>query len=468
MISRSQFPSLGLGLALLFVSGGASQATTWLISNGSTGKCTVSDPHCSSLSRANNAAANGDTLKIAAGTYSIQEIQILKNLTIQGEGAQQTILRAQGENRLFSIPSSGSTVAFIDLAITHGYLYSDFGAGIDNHGKLSLLRCDLNHNEGVEGGAIASHEDSVLSIIECSLTDNSTATLGGAIFDYGKLTVSKSTFARNRAFYAAGAILLSYHDMVITDSTFSENQADEAGAIYNNGQSVDLRHCSFVNNLSNAGNIVSAQLGTVQFQDTLLYNSNPIQSNCFGEWLVSLGHNLDNNGSCGFAGPGDLSGNALTPLDANVGPLQDNGGPTFTHALLAHSPAIDSGHSPDAALTDQRGAYRGADGDGNGTFTSDIGAYEAPNLEGPYNFTFDFHIPGFINTQMTLIQGSPPFLSFQVVGGGGYIRKDITPIKTLAGCGIILSVKIIGSTVIVTATKGVYQSRDGFIYSKVG
>ena len=91
-----------------------------------------------------------------------------------------------------------------------------------------------------------------------------------------------------------------------------------------------------------------------------------------GGWSVtSLGHNLDSDGTCGLDGTGDLSN-----TDPLLGPLQDNGGPTLTHALLPDSPAIDSGDdavlgSPHNLTTDQRGFPRllGAH--------LDIGAYEA-------------------------------------------------------------------------------------------
>jgi hypothetical protein len=45
----------------------------------------------------------------------------------------------------------------------------------------------------------------------------------------------------------------------------------------------------------------------------------------------------------------------LLDVDPKLGPLQDNGGPTQTHALLEGSPAIDAGDNTDAPEFDQRG-----------------------------------------------------------------------------------------------------------------
>jgi uncharacterized Zn-binding protein involved in type VI secretion len=56
--------------------------------------------------------------------------------------------------------------------------------------------------------------------------------------------------------------------------------------------------------------------------------------------------------------------------DGGLGGLADNGGPTFTHALLAGSPAINAGDPAACPATDQRGTAR--------TATCDIGSYEAP------------------------------------------------------------------------------------------
>ena len=84
--------------------------------------------------------------------------------------------------------------------------------------------------------------------------------------------------------------------------------------------------------------------------------------------ITSLGHNLSSDRSCGFTAVGDLSDS-----DPKLGPLQDNGGPTFTQALLPGSPAIDAGDDAVVATasTDQRGLPR------KRGLHVDIGAYEA-------------------------------------------------------------------------------------------
>ena len=109
----------------------------------------------------------------------------------------------------------------------------------------------------------------------------------------------------------------------------------------------------------------------VLFTNTIIAeNSAWTAPDCFGV-VNSLGHNLVGDGiACDFnTASGDQVGFQF-PVDPKLGPLQDNGGPTKTHALLEGSPAIGAGDQESAPETDQRGVAR-PQGEG-----SDIGAYE--------------------------------------------------------------------------------------------
>jgi hypothetical protein len=147
-----------------------------------------------------------------------------------------------------------------------------------------------------------------------------------------------------------------------------------------------------LNSAHTGGGVFAQGGGTVSVQNTIIAQ-NLVDFTGSGPDVVgaftSLGHNLigDPTGSTGFANGvhADQVGTAAAPLDALLGPLQNNGGPTKTHALLAGSPAID--HGDNSAVdpvtqklptTDQRGAGhpRPKDGNGDGLAVVDIGAFE--------------------------------------------------------------------------------------------
>lgn len=93
--------------------------------------------------------------------------------------------------------------------------------------------------------------------------------------------------------------------------------------------------------------------------------------NCYGAPVTSLGYNLDSDGTCNLTAQGDISG-----ADPHLGPLHDNGGPTWTHALMFDSPAIDAIPTANCMLTiDQRNVSRPQEA------ACDIGAFESEQTE---------------------------------------------------------------------------------------
>ncbi len=97
----------------------------------------------------------------------------------------------------------------------------------------------------------------------------------------------------------------------------------------------------------------------IEVKNTIIADN--VGFNCDGVAINSNGHNLDDDFSCGLSHPTDLF-----PQNPNLGPLQDNGGPTFTQVLgLDLAKNVGTGCPP----TDQRGYPRLPN-------NCDIGAYE--------------------------------------------------------------------------------------------
>lgn len=82
-------------------------------------------------------------------------------------------------------------------------------------------------------------------------------------------------------------------------------------------------------------------------------------------------HNIVGRSFLGGNGSnGNQIGTTSNPVLALLGDLQNNGGPTETHALLAGSPALDAGDPLLSTTADQRGILRPSG------VAPDIGAYE--------------------------------------------------------------------------------------------
>ncbi len=135
--------------------------------------------------------------------------------------------------------------------------------------------------------------------------------------------------------------------LTITNSTLRGNSADGAGG------GIELRG------------------GTLQIANTILQaGSKGANINASSGTVTSQGFNLSSDNGSGFL---TATGDQIN-TDPLLGPLQNNGGPTFTHALLTGSPAINAGDPSfvPPPLYDQRGP--GFDRVVSGRI--DVGAFE--------------------------------------------------------------------------------------------
>jgi hypothetical protein len=165
------------------------------------------------------------------------------------------------------------------------------------------------------------------------------------------MTLINTTVSGNSAFAGGGVLTMFEGDLIVVNSTIANNAATVV-----------------------ADALLIAYDGGTVITNTL------IDGDCaaYGGYApTSNGHNLESPGAtCALSHPTDL----VNIPDLRMGPLADNGGPTLTHALWSDSPAIDSADPASCPADDQRGTPRPVDGDGDGTASCDVGAFELPAL----------------------------------------------------------------------------------------
>ncbi|HOX58468.1 MAG TPA: choice-of-anchor Q domain-containing protein [Candidatus Paceibacterota bacterium] len=384
-------------------------------------------------------AANGDTIDVTglSGTITLTsgQLTVSNSVTLLGPGAGTLTVSGNHASRVFDV--TGTNVTIRGLAIANGQGAVD-GAGLRTGGPvgsivtlsdcvvtnnttslgsagifnsagvtLTLSNCTIAGNSAPSGNAGGIYNgNGTVTLTACTVSGNFAYYVGGGIFNDGAaggatLTITASTISSNSAYSGGG--VLNYGQsgsamLTISASTLSGNSAYSygGGAIYNNGWSgngtVRINASTISSNSAAYGgaifNDVSGGVALVQMGDTILAaGSRGANVSNSGGTITSAGYNLSSDNAAGFlTGPGDR-----TNTDPLLGPLQDNGGPTWTHALLTNSPAIDQGKSNAitnlARATDQRGlsnisdfpaVTNAAGGDG-----SDIGALEVQNTPVP-------------------------------------------------------------------------------------
>jgi hypothetical protein len=415
---RSNRAALLLALLLLLTSA-AIASTTWYVdgvSGSNSNNCMSPTTACKTIGHAISLAASGDTIRVAAATYT--NFTVGKSLKIIGAGASTSIIDGGGASTVVTISNTSAHVTLSNLTIRNGKASS--GAGINNSGTLTLTNSTVTGNW-------APVPCFPIGLVCLSRGTGS----GGGIYNSGALTISNSIISGNHAgSYCnanpcsafGGAIYNRGTQMKINNSTLTGNSAGTAcstslsctvgigGAFYTSGGTVTLNNstvtgssayrCSGVcsgtgdaivngsgnlamNNSTVSGNSCPACTndsvggisngGTATLQNSIVANNSG--TNCVGT-IRSHGYNLSSDDSCAFSNSGDR--NNINPV---LGALGSYGGPTPTIPLLTGSPAIDAGNpsgctdgSGHLLKTDQRGKPRPDPEDTGGC---DIGAYES-------------------------------------------------------------------------------------------
>jgi hypothetical protein len=295
-----------------------------------------------------------------AGTITLTRgpLMIASTMTIQGPGAGSLTIDAAGRSRVFEISGGTATEVLLSgLTVTGGS--AAVGGGI-LHG-FSRLSLDGVVVAGNSGGGISSNT-AALFVSASAIAHN--AGVGLQVVE-GSTTVLGSTIAYNTGGAFGGGVSMRYGGLLtLINTTIAGNSASRGGGLYVSGDYDGLLAGSFgevtLRNVTLAGNRASEGAGAyVDFAselwlgNTLIADNNGPQVSIanFQAFVTPEGPNLIEGGLAGF--PEVLSD------DPQLGPLQDNGGPTMTMALLRGSPAINAGDAaliPSGILVDQRGA----------------------------------------------------------------------------------------------------------------
>jgi hypothetical protein len=276
---------------------------------------------------------------IVTGTITLNnvlgELLITKDVGITGPGAKVLAVSGNTTHRVFHL-TNNAAVSISGLTITGGGpAVSGTNAGIlQDSGTLALSDCIVsgNHANSGLGGGISAF-GTVLAI-RCTVSGNAGAN-GGGIYARGTFTAINCTVFGNTSGNFGGGIFEGSGSLFLTNCTLSGNLTfGTGGGIYNAGGTATVGNCIIAGNQATTGR------------------------DCSGAF-ISAGFNLIGaiNDSTGWGVFGDQVGSTNSPLNALLGPLQDNGGPTLTMAPQTGSPAIDQGNTS-GVTNDQRGQSR--------------------------------------------------------------------------------------------------------------
>jgi CSLREA domain-containing protein len=337
--------SAGLILAGLAVSPASATDFTVNSTADTSGNCVTPGGTCTlrAAIAAANASFGADTITLPAGTFNVSSSLNIPNgtVTIKGAGARSTVFTATSVNGVFTVGAADvqiTDVGFRDLTGSYGMAVSKSGAGTLRLERVRITGSKTTATNGygplyLTAGNLVIHDSEI-----SGGTGTSSNNTYGAIYAAGGLEMINSTIHGNAyggsSGQAFGGGVFVAGTGVIRNSTLTGNSMAGAGIsgyggnIYNNG--------------------------TLTVTDSIIgEGGTPMAAyrNCAGNPITFTGRNVISDESCGAANANRII------ASAQLGSLQDNGGPTNTRSPTATSPAFNA--SPACVTTaDQRGQGR--------------------------------------------------------------------------------------------------------------
>jgi len=322
------------------------------------------------LQDAVQAAAPGDTVLVAPGTYRLFFDNLLmgsKDITvISSAGPGETAITGRGSRPVITIGQRSRAVIegfTITRETDSDLMPSQGGAIYCSAGSAPVIRNNIIiNNRAVFGAGIFCDVQSTPVIRGNTLKGNIADTAGGAIFaEHSRAVITGNLFTDNSAGSSGGALACNRDSSRIFNNIFWKNGADYGGAISCDRAAVWIYNNTLVSNIARRGAGIMVDRGSVRLINLIFYH------NRHGDLFLK--------GTGPAARPifSDMQESSFAGMNGNIAedPMFADTSAGDFH-LQPDSPCIGSGsHDP---------FYRNMDGSYN-----DMGAYGGPEPFGKAN-----------------------------------------------------------------------------------
>ena len=384
-----------------------------------------------------NAQPWKSVITVPAGIYKLSPalgtLTITRSLRLQGSGADTTTVDAQSGDTVFAIDGGGD-VEMNHLTVRGASAFSGGGIRI-TAGSVELEDMVVRDNDAYSaGGGLLIYGGATVRVRRSTIRDNTSA-FGGGIRSDGRLWVYDSTIRDNQGNRGGG--IMNGGDMNLRNVTISGNWADSpvagVGGIWQ-GKFAFLNNVTITKNRGMGNAPGSWQGGGIQTSagaNTVLRNSivadNDGQTgpdDCVGTLAADSRNNLiGDTTACTIT---SYLSTYLLNVDADLGSLMDNGGPTATHRPNNASPVHEAGYAFPPPAADACEAYdqRGVPRPQGSTPRCDLGAYEqsasSTRVTGfmLVNAGTDTDIRPLLHDDWLVLSTLPPQLTIRAVSGG--------------------------------------------------